>query len=230
MDPKSQEVLEYLPLFPLNTVLFPGVVLPLHIFEERYKEMFKYAIDNAGQFGLSYRSDAEVGKETVPEPGSVGCAAKINVVLPLESGRMNILSTGLVRYRVVEMTQLSPFLIAKIQPFTDDPEPNEDLTDFFENTKEVGKKYFSMLQAINDVSVSGDLDLPEEAEPYSLFVASVLSVSNDEKQQLLEITSTRLRLARVRHYLSRSIAEAEARLSRHESAKSNGHGKLQSGN
>src|SRR5215211_1475148 len=97
----SIESIDELPIFPLGTVLFPGAILPLHIFEDRYKQMMRRAIDGGGLFGLSYRSDAFIGRDTPPEVSSVGCVAKINAVIPLEEGRMNIISTGLVRYRVL---------------------------------------------------------------------------------------------------------------------------------
>ena len=58
MEAVSAEGLDDLPVFPLATVLFPGALLPLHIFEERYKKMMRYAIENGGKFGLSYREDA----------------------------------------------------------------------------------------------------------------------------------------------------------------------------
>src|SRR5271156_4489752 len=80
-------VLTELPIFPLATGLFPGAILPLHIFEERYKELMQYAIEHSGQFGLSYKDDASIGQETHPAISSVGCAAKINTVFPLEEGR-----------------------------------------------------------------------------------------------------------------------------------------------
>ena len=67
---ESVEHLEEIAIFPLATVLFPGAILPLHIFEDRYKEMMKYAIENGGVFGLSYRTDAAIARETPPEIGS----------------------------------------------------------------------------------------------------------------------------------------------------------------
>src|SRR5215467_4314280 len=105
MPAESVELLTEIPIFPLATVLFPGAILPLHIFEDRYKDMMRHAIENQGQFGLSYRDDAAVGVESVPVIGSVGCAARINAVMPLEGGRMNVISTGLIRYRILAVKQ-----------------------------------------------------------------------------------------------------------------------------
>ena len=66
---ESFELPDELPLFPLATVLFPGTILPLHIFEERYKEMMRYAVEHGGMYGLSFRDNAAVGHDTVPEIG-----------------------------------------------------------------------------------------------------------------------------------------------------------------
>src|SRR5262245_363299 len=218
--------LEEVPIFPLAMVLFPGAFLPVHVFEDRYKAMMRYAIENGGIFGLSYRSDAEVGKDTPPVIGSIGCAAKINAVIPLEEGRMNILSTGVIRYRVLEIRQSSPFLIARIEPFADDAEPDADLTRLLNDTREVSEKFLQAVQELNEAELPGNVTLPEEPEAYSLFMASALPVNNDAKQRLLELTSTRVRLTRVRHHLVGTISDYTERLRIHERAKRNGHGKL----
>src|SRR2546423_11370485 len=127
MDLEEIDDIPELPIFPLGTVLFPGAILTLHIFEERYKAMMRYAVDNGGMFGLSYRSDAQIGRETPPAVGSVGCIAKINAVMPLEQGRMNVLSTGLIRYRVTALRQAEPYLIAAGETFGDELEPGAGL-------------------------------------------------------------------------------------------------------
>ncbi|HEU4387266.1 MAG TPA: LON peptidase substrate-binding domain-containing protein [Blastocatellia bacterium] len=225
---ETEEVgeLEEVAIFPLATVLFPGTLLPLHIFEDRYKAMIRFAIDNGRVFGLSYRSDAQVGKETPPSVGSIGCAAKIDAVIPLEEGRMNILSTGVVRYRILEIKQTVPFLIARVAPFSDDPEPDADLTRLYNDTKEVSEKFLEAVRELNENELSGNVTLPDEPEALSLFMASTLPVDNNAKQRLLELTSTRVRLSRVRHQLLEAMSEYGERLRVHERAKRNGHGKL----
>ena len=76
--------------------------------------MMRYAIDNGGVFGLAYQDDAAIGRETPPDIGSLGCVARINAVVPLEGGRMNIISTGVIRYRVLGLRQSTPFIVARI--------------------------------------------------------------------------------------------------------------------
>jgi Lon protease-like protein len=223
---KSLEELQEIAVFPLATVLFPGAILPLHIFEERYKKMIRYAIENGGVFGLLYRSDAAIGRETPPEAGSVGCIAKINAVVPLEGGRMNIISTGLVRYRVLGLQQSTPFAVARIEPFTDDLEPGADLNRIFADIAEMCRKFLIAAQTLDEPTAPVNQDLPEEPEAFSLLVASALPIDNDAKQKLLEMTSTRLRLSRLRPYVISALSEYNDRIKIQQMAKGNGHGRL----
>ncbi|MCI0490399.1 MAG: LON peptidase substrate-binding domain-containing protein [Blastocatellia bacterium] len=216
---------EELPIFPLSTVLFPGAVLPLHVFEERYKAMINYAIENQRLFGLSYRKDADVGIETPPDIGSVGCMARIETVLPLEEGKMNLLSMGVVRYKVVSFLQTDPFLIARVEIFTDDLEPDEDMPALFEELMDICKKFLAAAQTLNGLEPAISPELPEEPEAFSLLIASALPIDNDRKQRLLEMISTKLRLTRLRSYVTEILSDYNERLRIQSLAKSNGHGK-----
>lgn len=220
------EELEEIAVFPLATVLFPGALLPLHIFEERYKQMMRYAIDNGGVFGLAYRSDSAIGRETPPEIGSIGCVAKINAVVPLEGGRMNIISTGVIRCRVLGLRQTTPFILARIETVTDDLEPGDDLNRTFDDVAETCRKFIEAAQALDEPNAPVNQDLPEEPEAFSLMVASALPIDNDAKQALLEMTSTRLRLTRLRSYVIPALSAYGDRLRIQKSARGNGHGRM----
>ena len=226
MDTESAQPLDELPISPLATVLFPGAVLPLHIFEDRYKQMMRYAVENGGLFGLSYRSDASVGENSTPEIGSVGCIAKIHAVMPLDNGRMNVVSMGVVRYRVVSLNQSEPFLMAKVEPFTDDLEPGADLSRSFDEVAELGREFLEVAHALDESGGVAGQDLPEDPEAFSLLISSALPIHNDEKQTLLEITSTRSRLSRLRHYVADALSDFTRRIKTQERAKGNGHGKI----
>ena len=226
MELESFEKLEQLPIFPLGTVLFPGAILPLHIFEDRYKQMMRFATDNGNLFGLSYRSDALVGRETPPEEGSVGCVAKIQAVMPLEEGRMNVISTGLVRYRIVELNQVTPFIVARVEAFSDDLEAGEDLDELFESMLDRCKKFIAAAQALDESVTTIDEELPEDPEAFSLIISSALPIDNDAKQSLLEMTSTRSRLTRLRQHVITALEDYTQRIEIQARAKHNGHGKL----
>ena len=222
---ESSEQIEKLAIFPLATVLFPGAILPLHIFEERYKTLMRYAIENGGVFGLSYRNDAFIGRETPPEVGSIGCIAKINAVVPLEEGKMNVISTGMVRYKVAAILQTTPHLIARVEALADDLEPGADLNQIFDDMVDVCKQFLEAAQTLNEVNAPISQDLPDDPEDFSLLVSSALPIDNDAKQALLEMTSTRLRLTRLRSYVMRALTDYNERIKIQEIAKSNGHGK-----
>jgi Lon protease-like protein len=222
---ENLEQLEQLPVFPLATVLFPGALLPLHIFEERYKEMMRYAIDNGGVFGLSYRSDAAIGRETPPGIGSVGCVAKIQAVARLDEGKMNVISTGIVRYTVSQLVQSAPFVIARIEPLTDDLEPGEDLNQIYEEIGETCRRFLEAARALDEPNAPVSPEFPEDPESFSLLVASALTIDNDARQTLLEMTSTRLRFIRLRKYVISALAELEGRLKILQRARGNGRGR-----
>jgi Lon protease-like protein len=222
------EILEELPIFPLDTVLFPGAILPLHIFEDRYKQMMHFATENGNLFGLSYRSDAAIARETPPAPGSIGCVARIQAVIPLDEGRMNVISVGLIRYRIAALRQSSPFVLARVETFTDDLEPDEDVRHVFKSIVDQCRRFVAAAQTLDESTV--DEDLPEEPESFSLLIASALPVDNDVKQDLLEMTSTKSRLVRLRHYVAHALASYSHRIEVQARARQNGHGKLQNEN
>jgi len=88
-----------LPLFPLPVVLFPGVPLPLHIFEPKYRQMLADVRVTNNLFGLSYFDSAASDKD-IPPAGHVGCVAEITETQAMPDGRSNILTVGVIRYRI----------------------------------------------------------------------------------------------------------------------------------
>ena len=102
-----------LPLFPLNVVLFPNSVLPLHVFEERYRLMVQRCLDGDSEFGVVLiKSGSDVGEPA--EPHSVGTVARIMDVDRLEDGRMLLSVAGRGRFRIEEVTQLAPYLEGEV--------------------------------------------------------------------------------------------------------------------
>src|SRR5262245_61195386 len=115
-----------LPVFPLPIVLFPGVPLPLHIFEPRYRQMLADIHTGNNLFGLSYFESSTSEKER-PPAGHIGCAAEVTETQALPDGRSNILTVGIIRYRVEKyVEQDTPYLVAQVN-FFEDNEEDEDL-------------------------------------------------------------------------------------------------------
>ena len=128
-----------IPLFPLpNLVMFPHIVVPLHIFEERYKLMINTCIDRDEVFGLVLlRSGAE--EETEETIHRVGMTARIVQVERLEDGRLNILGEGEDRFRIYRFTQQTPYWKASVDFFEDD-ESHSSLESLYDQVSALYRK------------------------------------------------------------------------------------------
>ena len=110
-----------LPLFPLPMVLFPGTVVPLHIFEERYRQMVTDILETDRRFGLLYHDSDESGP-FLNEPGHVGTIAEIRRHQPLPDGRSMILVRGVRRFQIAEEVQGDTlYYQARVAPYEDGP-------------------------------------------------------------------------------------------------------------
>src|SRR4051812_36015806 len=133
-----------LPIFPLPLVLFPGVPLPLHIFEERYRRMLADVRASNNLFGLSYFVP-DSGDERPPE-GHVGCATEVVESQQLPDGRSNILTLGVVRYRVAEYVERDEsYLVARVEFFEDE---EEDAAVVARRAEEVSEMFMRIARAM----------------------------------------------------------------------------------
>lgn len=213
-----------LPLFPLPVVLFPGVPMPFHIFEPRYRQMLSDVRAGNSMFGVSY-FDASLSDQDRPLIGHVGCAAEVVEVQQMPDGRSNILTVGLVRYRVESYVENDePYLVGQVSFFEDDAEDETLLEKRAREVSELFTRIARAVRTINDERAS----LPElpEAEPerLSFLVAGAMEMEAEDKQQLLELVSTAKRLQRIRDLLAQAVRGYEERARMHGIAKGNGHG------
>lgn len=194
-----------LPLFPLNSVLFPGATLPLHIFEERYKLMISRCIEEASPFGvLLIRSGDEVGGAA--EPFDVGTTARIARVQRLEEGRMNLICFGEKRFRWTRRLQEAPYLIGEVEPLESTDDEGDDVRELAEAVgAQFGEYYRLFLAASNQWA--RQVALPASPCQLADFVASRLAVDLWTKQRLLEELSVRRRLEMEREALSEAIRD-----------------------
>lgn len=213
-----------LPLFPLPLVLFPGVPLPLHIFEPRYRQMLREVRAGTGFFGLSYFDGNAVPGADRPRVGHVGCAAEVAEVQPLDDGRSNILAVGLIRYRLEGYVEGDePYLIGRVSFFEDEAEDEEVLVARGREVLETFMRIARAVRTINDERAS----LPElhESEPehLSFLIAAAMEIEVEVKQELLELRVTSERLKRLHRLLTRVVDGYEERARMHTVAKGNGH-------
>jgi Lon protease-like protein len=173
-----------LPLFPLNVVLMPDMPLPLHIFEERYKKMIGECLEQNKEFGIVYISGDELRQ--------VGCTAKIVKVLQrYESGEMDIITLGRNRFLIKEVYDGKPYFEARVVHFDDVPE--EESGELLLLARE-GIESLKALDRI--ICIPRDYEELKGlgAKPVSFLVSGSEGLPPDEKQELLEMTSTRERL------------------------------------
>lgn len=213
-----------LPLFPLPVVLFPGVPLPLHIFEPRYRKMLDDIRVGNNFFGLSY-FDSSASDAELPPAGHVGCVAEVTETQSLPDGRSNILTIGLVRYLVEDYVQRGdPYLVAKVSFFEDEEETDEKLNESSQDVAETFTRIARAVRIINDERAR----LPDisgtEPQRLSFLVAAAVEIDAELKQELLEVRFTSERLQRLSDMLARAVTSYEERARIHELAKGNGHG------
>jgi Lon protease-like protein len=195
------------------------MMLPLHIFEERYKAMVRDCLAGEKIFGVTFIR----GREGFPPPvGRVGCAAFILVMVPLEEGRMNILTTGLTRYHALEYFEEKPYLEAMVTFFDDQP-VYEDLTEVTESVRATFKRAVKAIRAMSREEDNFPDELPEDPRALSFLVASLLQMSEEQKMALMELTDTKERLERLRRLLLPAAEKYELRATISEVAKKNGH-------
>ena len=199
-----------IPLFPLpNVVLFPNVVVPLHIFEERYKLMINGSIDRGEAFGLVLlRSGAqEESEETIHR---VGVTARVMQVERLDEGRMNILTQGEERFRIYRFIQREPFWKGAVDFFEDDVS-HHSVTSLNTQVSELYSRV-SQLSAELGISEEPEPSLPETPAELSYVISYVLDIDPEEKQKLLEMTSTAERLRVLVAYLTDMIPKMEQQI------------------
>jgi Lon protease-like protein len=195
-----------LPVFPLSVVLLPRNKLPLHIFEDRYKEMISTVLESGTEFGVVLAAKEGIAR--------VGCTASVEEVLQrYEDGRMDILTLGRRRFLIQSLDQDKPYLQAEVEYFDDDEdaEPPSDL-------KQKAVKACSDLPAADDV--------PSLQDPLLSFELARRVDDLEFRQQLLMSRSEADRLRRLIQFAPGYMEQVRRVEHMKEVAPKNGHGKL----
>lgn len=200
-------------IFPLpEIVLFPGMNLPLHIFEEHYKKMVSDCIANKEQFGIVY-TKGNVCAE-------VGTIAKIIDVEKLEDGKMNILTEGTNRFKIVNLLSTDPYYTAQIEPYEDkEIKITENLKKTLNKIRDLSSKALSIFDEISDEELSKKLKLPEMPNELLFLIAANLTCSYEAKQSILETQSIKERSNEILTLLKEEIKRLEVLLENKETKK-----------
>jgi Lon protease-like protein len=199
-----------LPLFPLNTVLFPGATLPLHIFEPRYRLMIGECIEQERPFGVVLiERGPEVGEGAVPH--SIGATAQITGVDRMSDGRMNIVCVGQDRFRILDTSSERAYLVGQVEILAGLDTHSPEAAAAAETVRRLYLSFFQLTLALRG---EWSRRVATVAEPDRLAdsIASRLPVGNDTKQALLEELSVPRRLNSVAAVLNAAIEVLEQRV------------------
>ncbi|MCI3930027.1 LON peptidase substrate-binding domain-containing protein [Streptomyces sp. AN091965] len=208
-----------LPLFPLNSVLFPGLVLPLNVFEERYRAMMRDLLkspdEDQRQFAVvAIRDGSEVApsapglpdQTTRPEQGpaagfgddplrafhAVGCVADAATIREREDGGFEVLATGTTRMRLRSVDASGAYLTAELEPLPE--EPGDEAGALAEGVLRAFRSYQKRLAGARERSLSTGTELPDDPSVVSYLVAAAAVLDTPTKQRLLEAADTASRL------------------------------------
>jgi len=199
------EELEELPLFPLNTVLFPYSQIQLNVFEERYRDLVRLCLDQERSFGIVLiRSGKEVGGPA--DPYMVGTVARIVSSQTHQDGTMDIHVLGERRFRIRKLDESKPFLVGFVEPVVEVELEEGPRTDaLMMKVQESFKVLIERIMERQDFKV--EVSFPSDPTALSFIVANILQMENIQKQRLLELTDTNERFAAMLPVLER---QAEA--------------------
>jgi Lon protease-like protein len=198
----------WLRLFPLNAVLFPGSVLNLHVFEERYKRMIAECVARGEGFGVALIAGGSEAGDADVVPRHVGCIAEIIGVTPLSQGRSYVTAVGRERFRIDEIVSRSPFLVGEVRSIGDElGDGAQAVADECRRVRVLFEEYVRIAAEDSDALLAGVPDDPSDA---SFFIADALPASASVKQRLLELPTTKERLLAERHLLQTSLPEVRA--------------------
>lgn len=176
-----------LPLFPLNTVLFPGMPLELYIFEDRYQRMIRRCISSNQPFGVVLIRDGVEALGPLASPYPIGCSANIVEVEHLSEGRMNISAVGDERFRIHQLDRSHAYLVGHVEMLPLDHPYSLPLARGMKKLSPWLDAYLTLLSRIDRAAQIDPrtLELPDDPLLLLNLAATLLQVPNAEKQALL---------------------------------------------
>lgn len=179
-----------LPLFPLNSVLFPGMPLQLHIFEDRYIQMINECVDNKTPFGVVLIQTGSEAFGPAATPHEIGTTAHITEVTKLPYGRMNILAIGRDRFRINRLDTSKPYLMGDVDLLPFNERNQEMIATGGTKLRPLVKRYLDGLKQAKKLQFDTN-QIPNDPMPLAYLAAVLLQDENDKKQALLESDTTR---------------------------------------
>ena len=193
-----------LPIFPIpEVVMFPEMNLPIHIFEEKYKQLISDCLNADKQFGIVL----EKGNNLCAK---VGTLVKIVDVENLEDGMMNIFTEGKKRFEIISLLTEEPYSVAEIQAYEDtDTEVNNELKALLKQIKQLASKALKIFDLISEEENSKKIKLPSKPDELLFLIATNLTCSHEEKQAILETRSIKDRSEKIMPLLDEELGKLE---------------------
>ncbi|MCW2777142.1 MAG: peptidase lon domain protein [Frankiales bacterium] len=189
---------ERLPLFPLGLVLFPGLLLPLHVFEERYRVLVRDLLALPGpqqRFGVvAIREGREVGEDGVRALHDVGCVARLQRAEAYPDGRYDVVAVGAERFRLHELGHERPYLTGQVQVLAEESAAGDAEPGLLRTA--VAQAYADYLTALEEAGADevATGEVPMDPAAASYLVAATVLLDLQERQALLESPDTTARL------------------------------------
>jgi Lon protease-like protein len=197
-------IMNQIPLFPLHSVLFPGMPIRLQVFENRYLEMVQTCVDQNMPFGVVLIKDGMEALGPLPIPHEIGCLTTIQQLQPLEDGRVNLVGQGVERIEILEVSREAPYLQATIQQWPLHGEDHPDAVRLANQVRPLLAHYLVELAASRNQTIDPP-DLPGNPNRLAYLTCSLLHIPADEKQTLLSEKETRQLLNRLLEALKLEI-------------------------
>ena len=203
-----------IPLFPLGMVLFPGVTVPLHLFEPRYRQMLADVRDGDRRFGMVCAIPG-VPEAELPQ-GRAGCAAEITHISMYPDGRADIVVTGRERFVFTQLLEDdAPYHVAEVEPLPDATDATTMA--LMLSADDVGSRFHRVVAAVRTLNddTREPPPLPDDPAQMAYVIASMIDLDLEEQQALLAERSPAARLTRVDAVLRRVLPDLEIRSAMH---------------
>ena len=198
-----------IPLFPLNVVLMPGTPQPLHIFEDRYKQMINECLEDETEFGMVLADDSGTRE--------VGCTAKIvELIERYDDGRLVVMVEGSRRFKLNNVLTGKPYYVGDVEYIEEEGE---------EDVSGLAEECIELLERVVEAATEGSVGIEIEP-PYrnlSFAIAGRIEFDLETRQQILELTTERERLEKVKELLSAAAERLERERGVRKVAQTNGH-------
>jgi Lon protease-like protein len=197
--------MDKLPVFPLNTVIFPGTPLALHIFEERYRAMVRDCLTDMRPFIVSLIRNGEKSGASQAEPNRIACTAAITQMEPLPDGRMNITVVGSARVELLQLHFDKLYMTATARELPLKANGTDNPTSIDSKLRSIVVRYAKLLAQVMEIRISPQ-DIPSNTGEMAYLAAYIVQIPMIEKQQLLEIPDAHSLATRLLSTYKRELA------------------------